>query len=178
MVRCLLLVIYSLEHRVNVSKEAFRACPTGKWSRRQPKTRRRDCVSFLAWQRLRTELEEVSAWWEVWAVRSLGIRAQTANPVTGPRISWRSWAEQTAQVTYWMFAITRVGWPVSIKHCVLVMFLKDLKNHHKLVFSFLLLITESCLKVCYFHFNGVINGVWWPKQTWSEKKKQSCAGAL
>lgn len=135
-------------------------------------------VSFLAWQRLRTELEEVSAWWEVWAVRSLGIRAQTANPVTGPRISWRSWAEQTAQVTYWMFAITRVGWPVSIKHCVLVMFLKDLKNHHKLVFSFLLLITESCLKVCYFHFNGVINGVWWPKQTWSEKKKQSCAGAL
>ncbi|KAK3520692.1 hypothetical protein QTP70_030558, partial [Hemibagrus guttatus] len=43
--------------------EVFRACPTGKRPRGRPRTRWRDYVSWLAWERLRVppeELEEVS----------------------------------------------------------------------------------------------------------------------
>ncbi|KAK3547092.1 hypothetical protein QTP86_011400 [Hemibagrus guttatus] len=50
--------------------EVFRACPTGKRPRGRPRTRWRDYVSRLAWERLGVppeELEEVSGEREVWA---------------------------------------------------------------------------------------------------------------
>ncbi|KAK3516854.1 hypothetical protein QTP70_027075 [Hemibagrus guttatus] len=50
--------------------EVFRACPTGKRPRGRPKTRWRDYVFRLAWERLGVppeELEEVSGEREVWA---------------------------------------------------------------------------------------------------------------
>ncbi|KAK3528563.1 hypothetical protein QTP70_002803 [Hemibagrus guttatus] len=50
--------------------EVFRACPTGKRPRGSPRTRWRDYVSRLAWERLGVppeELEEVSGEREVWA---------------------------------------------------------------------------------------------------------------
>ncbi|GAA6106566.1 receptor-type tyrosine-protein phosphatase F-like, partial [Tachysurus ichikawai] len=50
--------------------EVFRACPTGRRPRGRPRTRWRDYVSRLAWERLGIppeELEEVSGEREVWA---------------------------------------------------------------------------------------------------------------
>ncbi|KAK3575585.1 hypothetical protein QTP86_030518 [Hemibagrus guttatus] len=50
--------------------EVFRACPTGKRPQGRPRTRWRDYVSRLAWERLGVppeELEEVSGEREVWA---------------------------------------------------------------------------------------------------------------
>ena len=50
--------------------KVFRACPTGKRPRGGPRTRWRDYVARLAWERLRIppeELEEVSGEREVWA---------------------------------------------------------------------------------------------------------------
>ncbi|KAK3565347.1 hypothetical protein QTP86_007134 [Hemibagrus guttatus] len=50
--------------------EVFRACPTGRRPRGRPRTRWRDYVSQLAWERLGVppeELEEVSGEREVWA---------------------------------------------------------------------------------------------------------------
>ncbi|KAK3532990.1 hypothetical protein QTP70_006197 [Hemibagrus guttatus] len=50
--------------------EVFRACPTGKRPRGRPRTRWRDYVSRLAWERLGVppeELEKVSGEREVWA---------------------------------------------------------------------------------------------------------------
>ncbi|KAK3542195.1 hypothetical protein QTP86_017365 [Hemibagrus guttatus] len=50
--------------------EVFRACPTGKRPRGRPRTRWRDYVFRLAWERLRVpleELEEVAREREVWA---------------------------------------------------------------------------------------------------------------
>ncbi|KAK3512527.1 hypothetical protein QTP70_015639 [Hemibagrus guttatus] len=50
--------------------EVFRACPTGKRPRGRPRTRWRDYVSRLAWERLgvpKEKLEEVSGEREVWA---------------------------------------------------------------------------------------------------------------
>ncbi|KAK3523553.1 hypothetical protein QTP70_002456 [Hemibagrus guttatus] len=50
--------------------EVFRACPTGKRSRGRPRTRWRDYVFRLAWERLGVppeELEEVAREMEVWA---------------------------------------------------------------------------------------------------------------
>ncbi|KAK3558314.1 hypothetical protein QTP86_014701, partial [Hemibagrus guttatus] len=50
--------------------EVFRACPTGKRPQERPRTRWRDYVSWLAWERLEVppeELEEVSGEREVWA---------------------------------------------------------------------------------------------------------------
>ncbi|XP_049595828.1 leucine-rich repeat-containing protein 57 isoform X1 [Syngnathus scovelli] len=49
--------------------EVFRACPTGRRPRGQPRTRWRDYVSQLAWERLgipRDELDEVAGEREVW----------------------------------------------------------------------------------------------------------------
>uniref|UniRef100_A0A672GMW1 DDE Tnp4 domain-containing protein n=1 Tax=Salarias fasciatus TaxID=181472 RepID=A0A672GMW1_SALFA len=51
-------------------REVFRACPTGRRPRGRPRTRWRDYVSRLAWERLGIlpeELEEVSGDREVWA---------------------------------------------------------------------------------------------------------------
>ncbi|KAK3521039.1 hypothetical protein QTP86_018753 [Hemibagrus guttatus] len=53
-----------------LSGEVFRACPTGKRPRRRPRTRWRDYVFRLAWERLGVppeELEEVAREREVWA---------------------------------------------------------------------------------------------------------------
>ena len=50
--------------------EVFRACPTGRRPRGRPRTRWRDYVSLLAWERLgipRVELDEVVGEREVWA---------------------------------------------------------------------------------------------------------------
>ena len=50
--------------------EVFRACPTGRRPRGRPRTRWRDYVSLLAWERLgipRIELDEVVGEREVWA---------------------------------------------------------------------------------------------------------------
>ena len=50
--------------------EVFRACPTGRRPRGRPRTRWRDYVSQLAWERLgipRDELDEVAGEREVWA---------------------------------------------------------------------------------------------------------------
>ncbi|KAK3544083.1 hypothetical protein QTP86_001214 [Hemibagrus guttatus] len=55
---------------VRLPGEVFRACPTGKRPRGRPRTRWRDYVSRLAWERLGVppeELEEVSGEREVWA---------------------------------------------------------------------------------------------------------------
>ncbi|KAK3550678.1 hypothetical protein QTP70_002404 [Hemibagrus guttatus] len=59
--------------------EVLRACPTGKRPRGRPRTRWRDYVSRLAWERLGVppeELEEVSGEREVWAslLRLLPLR--------------------------------------------------------------------------------------------------------
>ncbi|KAK3514313.1 hypothetical protein QTP70_013799 [Hemibagrus guttatus] len=59
--------------------EVFRACPTGKRPRGRPRTRWRDYVFQLAWERLGVppeELEEVSGEREVWAslLRLLPLR--------------------------------------------------------------------------------------------------------
>ncbi|KAK3540137.1 hypothetical protein QTP70_026880 [Hemibagrus guttatus] len=59
--------------------EVFRACPTGKRPRGRPRTRWRDYVSRLAWERLGVppeELEEVSGEREFWAslLRLLPLR--------------------------------------------------------------------------------------------------------
>ena len=51
-------------------REVFQACPTGRRPRGRPRTRWRDYVSRLAWERLGIppeELEEVSGVREVWA---------------------------------------------------------------------------------------------------------------
>ncbi|KAI3371761.1 hypothetical protein L3Q82_024310 [Scortum barcoo] len=51
-------------------REVFQACPTGRRPRGRPRTRWRDYVSRLAWERLGVpleELEEVSGVREVWA---------------------------------------------------------------------------------------------------------------
>ncbi|KAK3569395.1 hypothetical protein QTP86_027811 [Hemibagrus guttatus] len=56
--------------------EAFRACPTGKRARGRPRTRWRDCVSRLAWERLGVppeELEEVSGEREHQMMRVLSL---------------------------------------------------------------------------------------------------------
>ncbi|KAK3521504.1 hypothetical protein QTP70_007969 [Hemibagrus guttatus] len=58
--------------------EVFQACPTGKRPRGRPRTRWRDSVSRLAWERLRVppeELEEVSGEREYEAVVSEGNEA-------------------------------------------------------------------------------------------------------
>ncbi len=50
--------------------KVFRACPTGRRRRGKPRTRWRDYVARLAWERLGIppeELEEVSGEREVWA---------------------------------------------------------------------------------------------------------------
>ncbi|TWW60112.1 hypothetical protein D4764_05G0002020 [Takifugu flavidus] len=50
--------------------EVFRACPSGRRPPGRPRTRWRDCVSRLAWERLGIppdELEEVAGEREVWA---------------------------------------------------------------------------------------------------------------
>ncbi|KAK0147912.1 hypothetical protein N1851_012373 [Merluccius polli] len=67
--------------------EVFRACPTGRRPRGRPRTRWRDYVSRLAWERLgipREELDEVAGEREVWA--SL---LRLLPPVTRPWISGR-----------------------------------------------------------------------------------------
>ncbi|KAI3363818.1 hypothetical protein L3Q82_001417 [Scortum barcoo] len=65
-------------------REVFQACPTGRRPRGRPRTRWRDYVSRLAWERLGIppeELEEVSGVREVWA--SL-LRLLPPRPGPGP----------------------------------------------------------------------------------------------
>ncbi|KAI3362656.1 hypothetical protein L3Q82_001730 [Scortum barcoo] len=66
-------------------REVFQACPTGRRPRGRPRTRWRNYVSRLAWERLGVppeELEEVSGVREVWA--SL-LRLLPPRPGPGPR---------------------------------------------------------------------------------------------
>ncbi|KAK0149127.1 LINE-1 reverse transcriptase [Merluccius polli] len=71
--------------------EVFRARPTGRRPRGRPRTRWRDYVSRLAWERLgipQEELAEVAGEREVWA--SL---LRLLPPPTRPRISGRRWMD-------------------------------------------------------------------------------------
>ncbi|KAK3522059.1 hypothetical protein QTP70_022619, partial [Hemibagrus guttatus] len=64
--------------------EVFRACPTGKRPRGRPRTRWRDYVSRLAWERLGIlpeELEEVSREREVWASLLRLLPPEVASPL-------------------------------------------------------------------------------------------------
>ncbi|KAK3533963.1 hypothetical protein QTP70_034997 [Hemibagrus guttatus] len=70
--------------------EVFRACPTGKRPRGRPRTRWRDYVSRLAWERLRVppeELEEVSGEREVLRVKV------TSTWMAGPKVSQQNIAQ-------------------------------------------------------------------------------------
>ncbi|KAI3353792.1 hypothetical protein L3Q82_005015 [Scortum barcoo] len=67
-------------------REVFQACPTGRRPRGRPRTRWRNYVSRLAWERLGVppeELEEVSGVREVWA--SL-LRLLPPRPGPGPSV--------------------------------------------------------------------------------------------
>ncbi|KAI3362067.1 hypothetical protein L3Q82_012215 [Scortum barcoo] len=73
-------------HLGRLPREVFQACPTGRRPRGRPRTRWRDYVSRLAWERLGVppeELEEVSGVREVWA--SL---LRLLPPRTRSRIKW------------------------------------------------------------------------------------------
>ncbi|KAK0152856.1 hypothetical protein N1851_005478 [Merluccius polli] len=69
--------------------EVFRARPTGRRPQGRPRTRWRDYVSRLAWERLgipQEELDEVAGEREVWA-------SLLRRPATRPQISGRRWMD-------------------------------------------------------------------------------------
>ncbi|KAI3360898.1 hypothetical protein L3Q82_013109 [Scortum barcoo] len=71
-------------------REVFQACPTGRRPQGRLKTRWRDYVSRLAWERLGVPPEELGEEEEVSGVREvLGISAQTAAFTTWSWISGR-----------------------------------------------------------------------------------------
>ncbi|KAI3369206.1 hypothetical protein L3Q82_007445 [Scortum barcoo] len=62
--------LFRMPPGLRLPREVFQACPTGRRPRGRPRTRWRDYVSQLAWERLGVpleELEEVSGVREVWA---------------------------------------------------------------------------------------------------------------
>ncbi|KAI3368718.1 hypothetical protein L3Q82_025413 [Scortum barcoo] len=64
-------------------REVFQACPTGRRPRGRPRTRWRDYVSRLAWERLGDPPGRAGG--SVWGEGSLGISAQTAASATRSR---------------------------------------------------------------------------------------------
>ncbi|KAI3353353.1 hypothetical protein L3Q82_019888, partial [Scortum barcoo] len=64
-------------------REVFQACPTGRRPRGRPRTRWRDYVSRLAWERLGSPAGRAGG--SVWGEGSLGISAQTAASATRSR---------------------------------------------------------------------------------------------
>ncbi|PWA21171.1 hypothetical protein CCH79_00009483 [Gambusia affinis] len=70
--------------------EVFRARPTGRRPRGRPRTRWRDDVSRLAWERLGIPPEEL-----------VEVASEAATPATRPRISGRRWMDGFIKTRNW-----------------------------------------------------------------------------